>query len=135
MAETAECETKVWYKSKTVWLNIALALIWALSIAEGFTDDKLYVGILALASAVLNLVVRYLTGQPITLRDLQAIARKAQELQKEREVRSNPASMKSQPWPSPNMDGTPFEKTVVPMPPPEREEIAIIQKGLDNPKE
>lgn len=72
---------KVWWKSKTVWLNIALFLIWALSIVEGFTEDKVYVAILAIATMALNLVVRYLTGQPITLRDLRAIADKARELQ------------------------------------------------------
>jgi hypothetical protein len=92
---------KVWWKSKTVWLNIALFLIWALSIVEGFTENPVYVAILAIATMALNLVVRYLTGQPITLRDLEAIAKKAQELQKEMEARHNPASMKSQPWPAP----------------------------------
>ncbi len=104
------CETKVWYKSKTVWLNIALFLIWALSIVEGFTEDKTYVAILAVTTMALNLVVRYLTGQPITLRDLEAIARKAQELQKELEARSNPASMKSVPWPPPTAEALHQEK-------------------------
>ncbi len=101
---------KVWWKSKTVWLNIALALIWALSIVEGFTENPLYIGILALVSSVLNLVVRYLTGQPIMLRDLEAIAKKAQELQQELEARSNPASMKSQPWPPPTAEALRQEK-------------------------
>jgi len=101
MAEIKTCESKVWWRSKTVWASIIMFILWALSVAEGFTEDRLFVLILALATMALGIVLRKLTGQPITLRDLEALAQKAQELQKMQEARSNPASMKSEPWPPP----------------------------------
>lgn len=109
MAEQV-CDTKVWWRSKTVWATIVIYIIGMISLAEGLTDNKLYLAIIFTATLALGIVLRYLTGQPITLKDLQAVADAALKAKAEHEARSNPALMKSEPWPAPNMDGTPLEE-------------------------
>lgn len=57
---------KQWYESKTVWLNVVtfgVALLAILAADELFAPYAKY---LVLAQSVLNLVMRLLTGQPIT---------------------------------------------------------------------
>lgn len=143
-----KCEPKVWWKSKTVWISVLMFIVWGISILQGFTDDKLYTAVLALITLVLGIALRWLTGSPITLTQLHQVVVDGMTIwvQKDAEVRTNPASAKTEPWPAPDLGpGDPARGVVfpppkprpqvVPMPPPEIDEIAIIQKGLDNPKE
>ncbi len=63
-------EAKPWYMSKTLWLNALVLLVAALGWVSG-PDFPLELGQYAeyvtLALAILNLILRFVTGQPITL--------------------------------------------------------------------
>jgi hypothetical protein len=98
-----DCEPKVWWRSKTVWISILMFIIWGLSILEGLTDNKLYTAVLALITLALGLVLRWLTGSPITLTQLHQVVVDGMTIwvQKDAEVRANPASAKTEPWPAP----------------------------------
>lgn len=58
--------TKPFYKSKTVLFN-ALAVIVFVASSFGYTDFAPDPEVMALAAAVLNLVLRYVTSTPIAL--------------------------------------------------------------------
>lgn len=110
MAETKIIETKVWWRSKNFWAAIITLIIWMLSVAEGFTENRLYTAILALATSVLWLILRGLTDKPISLRDGMVIIQQLDEVSKEWKTICDPAAASTTPWPAPNMDGTPFEE-------------------------
>jgi hypothetical protein len=55
---------KKWYKSKTLWFNVALAIGAAvessLSLIQGNFDSRVFLAIIALTSGV-NVILRFLT--------------------------------------------------------------------------
>lgn len=57
-------ESKPWYLSKTVWAN-AIALVGAIAIPLGLGEVK-WLAISTPALAVINLIIRLYTGEPIT---------------------------------------------------------------------
>ena len=107
---------KAWWRSKTVWVSVLMFLIWVLSVVEGLTDNHLYTAILAFITMLLGLILRFLTGKPIALKDLVMLVDAAGKIHDAAEAKSNPSIAKPVPWPPPNMDGTPFENK--PGPPP-----------------
>lgn len=63
--------SKVWYQSKTVWLNLLVVIVALLGFVVS-PDFPLELGQYAeyvtLALAILNIILRFVTGQPITLK-------------------------------------------------------------------
>jgi hypothetical protein len=57
--------TKAWYMSKTIWVNV-LALIGSLLVAFNF-DPGRWAEISATVLAVANIILRFLTDEPIDL--------------------------------------------------------------------
>lgn len=58
-------EAKPWYLSKTIWVNV-LALVGSIAVAQGFAPDQ-WAEISVTALAVVNVVLRFITGQEITV--------------------------------------------------------------------
>jgi hypothetical protein len=56
--------TKVWWTSKTIWMNL-IALVGSILIAIGF-DPGRWAEISTTALAVVNLILRLYTREPIT---------------------------------------------------------------------
>jgi hypothetical protein len=56
---------KPWYLSKTIWVN-ALALAGSLAVAYGFAPER-WAEISTTALAVINVALRIITGEPLTL--------------------------------------------------------------------
>lgn len=56
--------TKVWWTSKTIWMNL-IALVGSTLIATGF-DPGRWAEISTVALAVVNLILRLYTREPIT---------------------------------------------------------------------
>jgi len=60
-------DNKPFYFSKTLWFNLLAVAVFAAS-QFGFMDFAPDADLLALAAAVLNLVLRFVTKQPVALR-------------------------------------------------------------------
>lgn len=60
-------KSKTWYKSSTVWLNIVAVLVVALKFAlnSNLIPDP---DVIAVITAVLNILNRFRTTQPVTLK-------------------------------------------------------------------
>jgi hypothetical protein len=56
--------TKVWWTSKTIWMNL-IALVGSIVIAIGF-DPGRWAEISSVSLAVVNLILRLYTREPIT---------------------------------------------------------------------
>lgn len=69
MAEQLTQNTKPWYKSKTIWFNIFVAVGTAveasLSLIEGYFDPRVFLAIIAGVAGV-NAVLRIISSQGIT---------------------------------------------------------------------
>ncbi len=65
--------SKPWWKSKTVWLSV---LIVAVGIAEYIAGLPVGASIPTIIAGCLNIVVRFLTGQPLTIRRVAPITPK-----------------------------------------------------------
>ena len=63
---------KAWWKSKTIWASLIVAVIAIIQAVTGFIPEG-YVGYVLLVVAVLGIVLRYLTGQPIALKDVVGV--------------------------------------------------------------
>ena len=61
-------ESKVWYVSKTVWFNV-LAFVVAIAISFGYMGQlpKELEALVPGAIAIVNLILRWLTNQPVVL--------------------------------------------------------------------
>lgn len=74
MADTAEVEHKAWYKSKTVWVN-ALTLAGGacayLVDAQIIKDNPSIGDALVIALAVANLLLRFMSAQPVTMKKVK----------------------------------------------------------------
>ena len=73
---------KAWYKSKVVWANIIALIIAILGVFTNVIPVQ-YLTYFAITMAVLNLVFRYLTDQPIGLRDIKAVTDTLKEIKTE----------------------------------------------------
>lgn len=55
---------KKWYKSKTLWFNVAVAIGAAvetsLTLVQGYFDPRVFLGIIGLTAGI-NVVLRFLT--------------------------------------------------------------------------
>ncbi len=60
---------KVWYRSRTLWLNTVVIVIAVVGVLEKapVAGDVRVQTTFSVASAVLNIVLRILTNQPVTL--------------------------------------------------------------------
>jgi Mg2+/citrate symporter len=58
-------KAKYCLKSKTVWVNIILVVVGVVSL---LTEQEQATEVVVLISAVANLILRYLTKQPITFK-------------------------------------------------------------------
>ncbi len=56
-------DSKVWYRSKTLWSNISIIVGAVSAYATGTAD--LNVTLMAIVPAVLNIVLRLVTKQPV----------------------------------------------------------------------
>jgi hypothetical protein len=57
-------ETKHWYQSKTVWINLAIALLVIISSELGLPIESGDQTVLVLVNAI-NIVLRFVTSQPV----------------------------------------------------------------------
>jgi len=63
-------DSKAWYASKTLWVQIITFVISVIALAQGqdfITSNPAVVAGMATALSVLNIVLRILTGKPLTL--------------------------------------------------------------------
>ena len=60
-------EGKVWYKSKTVWLQVVVVLIVALTLLSVLPLNEQTLSVIVLILAILGIALRFLTGKPITI--------------------------------------------------------------------
>lgn len=119
------CAGKVWYKSRVVWTAILLAAAWAISMLEGYVKNELYLSILSFGSIVVFVALRFVTKQPVTVRDLSKVAaagakvkdvyKGAHYVKPSDGIRSypepaEPADYITTPIPPPAVDGTPVEE-------------------------
>ena len=60
---------KKWYKSKTLWFNVAVAIGAAvetsLSLVQGYFDPRFFLALIGLTSGV-NVVLRFMTTTAVT---------------------------------------------------------------------
>lgn len=60
---------KKWYKSKTLWFNVAVAIGAAveasLTLVQGYFDPRVFLGIIGLTAGI-NVVLRFLTTSGVT---------------------------------------------------------------------
>lgn len=60
---------KKWYKSKTLWFNVAVAIGAAveasLTLVQGYFDPRVFLGLIGLTAGV-NVVLRFLTTTGVT---------------------------------------------------------------------
>ena len=73
---------KAWYKSKVVWANIIALIIAIIGVLTSIIPPE-YLGYIGVIMAVLNLVFRYLTDQPIGLKDIKAVTDTLKEIKTE----------------------------------------------------
>lgn len=62
-------EAKKWYKSKTLWANLIVAILAAMSELAAAPSFEEYAQILLVLTAILNIGLRIITTQPLTVGD------------------------------------------------------------------
>ena len=75
-------EQKAWYKSKVVWANAIALIITIIGVVTALIPPK-YLGYIGVAMAILNLILRYLTDQPIGAKDIKAVTDTLKDLKTE----------------------------------------------------
>ena len=64
MAE--ETAKKPWYKSRMIWVNVLTILATVLTSSAGLLDPKVALWLTGLAVPVVNVILRFVTTQPVS---------------------------------------------------------------------
>jgi hypothetical protein len=63
-------DSKVWWQSRTVWLQIVVFLVGLLTLIKSMPLDEQELGVVVILLSILAIAVRFLTGVPVTLTDV-----------------------------------------------------------------
>jgi len=67
-------DSKVWYESKTIWINILTMLLGIIGVITGselIADNPKLVAAFVMAAGIINLALRAITTKPVSTRSVK----------------------------------------------------------------